>query len=275
MPPPPRANARIRIEILFQDAHLFGLDKPAGIVTQPGAGHGDDSMMNGLFAIEGANQTRLGSQRDWGLLHRLDRETSGIVLVARTEAGYDGVRRQFEERTIEKTYLALLRGRLPRPEGVCEQPLHEVRRGDMKVSVPAQRGEPAITHYKTLASSGDQLVVACAIETGKLHQIRAHMAFLGAPVVGDRVYRSLLPPNTSRPTASDRANPPSLRLHAWKIAFSHPLTGVRVEIQSPLPTAMARAIGPALGLPSSSTPTPSALARLAAQVHGARWWRKA
>ncbi len=259
---------------LFQDEHLFGLDKAAGIVTQPGAGHGDDSLMNGLFALEGANQTRLGSHRDWGLLHRLDRETSGIVLVARTEAGYDGVRRQFEERTIEKTYIALVRGRLPRAEGVCEQPLHEVRRGDMKVSVAAQRGEPAITHYKTLAASGDNILVACAIETGKLHQIRAHMAFLGAPVVGDRVYRSLLPPNTSRPTASDRMKPPSLRLHAWRIALVHPITKVRVEIESPIPGVMAQALGLALGLPSGATPTHAALGRLAAQVEGARWWNK-
>ncbi len=258
----------------MQDDDFYCFDKPAGTVTQPGEGHRDDSLMNGLFALDGVNQTRLGSQRDWGLLHRLDRETSGIVVVARTEYGYDSIRGQFEKRAVDKVYLALLRGRLPRAEGRCEQPLSEVRRGDMKISVAAQRGEPAITHYTTLASSGDHIVVACAIETGKLHQIRAHMAHLGAPVVGDRVYRSLLPPNTSRPTQNERAKPPALRLHAWKISFSHPRTHGRVECFAPIPTAMASAIAPALGLPLGAIPTQAALGRLVAQIPGTSWWKQ-
>ncbi len=261
--------------MLFQDDDVICLDKPAGMVTQPGAGHSDDSLMNGLFAREGVQQTRLGSARDFGLLHRLDRETSGVVIVARTERAYDAIRGQFEARTIEKTYLALLRGRLPRVEGVCEQPLSEVRRGDMKVSVAAQRGEAAVTHWKTIASSADHILVACAIETGKLHQIRAHMALLGAPVVGDRVYRSQLPPNTSRPPERERSAPPALRLHAWRIAFVHPLTRARVEIDAPIPMTMAKAIAPALGLPATSVPSAAALARLTGLIKGTRWWMKA
>lgn len=260
--------------MLFQDDDVICLDKPAGTVTQPGAGHQDDSLMNGLFAREGVQQTRLGSDRDFGLLHRLDRETSGVVIVARTERAYDAIRQQFEGRTIEKTYLAVLRGRLPRVDGVCAQPLSEVRRGDMKVSVAAQRGEAAITHWKTIASSADNILVACAIETGKLHQIRAHMALLGAPVVGDRVYRSLLPPNTSAPPDRERSAPPALRLHAWRIAFVHPVTRARIEIDAPIPLAMAQAIAPALGLPATALPSAIALARLTGMIQGTRWWMK-
>ncbi len=258
--------------MLFQDEEVIVLDKPAGTVTQPGAGHRDDSLMNGLFAVEGVQQTRLGSERDFGLLHRLDRETSGVVVVARTERAYDAIRKQFENRTIEKTYFAVLQGRLPRVEGVCEQPLSEIRRGDMKVSVASQRGESAITYWKTIASSANHLLVACAIESGKLHQIRAHMALLGAPVVGDRIYRSLLPPNTSRPPENQRAAPPALRLHAWRLAFVHPVTRARIEIDAPIPQAMAQAIAPALGLPATSVPSAAALARLTALIQGTRWW---
>ena len=136
----PIANPRIHCRELYQDGWFVALDKPAGVVTQPGAGHKSDSLLNGLFATDGATHERLGGDRDWGLLHRLDKDTSGVVLVARMKEAYDAIRTQFEERSIEKTYIAVCRGRLPQVRGTCRQSLNEVRRGDMKVSVPAQRG---------------------------------------------------------------------------------------------------------------------------------------
>ncbi|MSR43796.1 MAG: RluA family pseudouridine synthase [Phycisphaerales bacterium] len=275
MPAPPDSNSKIVLSILVREDDFFAINKPAGLVTQPGAGHRTDSLMNGLFAVDGVQLTRLGSSRDWGLLHRLDRETSGVILVARTAAAYDHIRGQFEARTIEKTYLALVRGRLPGVEGRCRQPLNEVRRGDMKISVVAPRGEVAVTHWRVLASSKDLALVACAIETGKLHQIRAHMAYLGAPVEGDRVYRSLLPPNTSTPPAHLRSAIPTLRLHAWRIAFVHPSHTKRVEVDAPIPQAFARAIAPCVGLPESAMPSNEALARLTGIVQGSKWWNTA
>lgn len=222
--------------------------KPAGTVTQPGMGHRDDALLNGLMMRYRLRLERMGAARDWGLLHRLDRETSGCVLCALEPDAYDSVRAQFAARAVRKRYLALVRGRLPSASGTADQPLEEVRRGDMKVSVTARRGEPAVTHWQTLHRRGDHALVAVSIETGKLHQIRAHMAWLGAPVTGDRVYRPLLPPNTSAPP---RGAPPTLMLHAWRIGFTLPSAGGPVEAEAPLEDRMAKAIAADMGLDSA------------------------
>ncbi|MSQ90990.1 MAG: RluA family pseudouridine synthase [Phycisphaerales bacterium] len=274
VPPPPISNPKISVSLFFEDDHLVAVEKPAGLVTQPGVGHRSDTLLNGLFARMGAQLTRLGSQRDWGLLHRLDRETSGLVIIAKTAPAYDAIRKQFEQRTIEKTYIAIVRGRLPAADGTCRQSLSEVRRGDMKISVVAQRGEHAVTHWKTLAVSGDLAVVACAIETGKLHQIRAHLALVGAPVVGDRVYRSLLPPNTSRPPANKRCAEPTLRLHAFRLGFEHPVSRKRIELEAPIPLAMREMIGECLGVRAGASLTPAAVAKLTNPIRPARWWER-
>ena len=273
VPAPPTANAKVAISEIFSDDDVIALNKVAGMVTQPGIGHLSDSLMNGLFARERIALTRLGTERDYGLLHRLDRETSGVILVARTADAYDNIRRQFEARTIEKTYLAIVRGRLPSVDGCCRQSLSEVRRGDMKISVPSPRGETAVTHWRVLASSKEMALVACAIETGKLHQIRSHMAYLGAPVEGDRVYRSLLPPNTSAPPANQRHLPPSLRLHAWRIAFAHPQGEKRIEIEAPIPANMLELIAQCLS--SKGLPSTQSMQRITGQVQGSNWWVKA
>lgn len=268
--PAPKANPNIVCPTLFSDESLMAIDKAAGIVTQPGMGHREDTMMNGLFATHRVELTRVGEKRDWGLLHRLDRETSGVVLVARSQQAYDLLRRAFENRLIDKTYLAVVQGRLPRDQGTCRQPLEEVRRGDMKVSVPAQRGEEAITHWRILAKSRDKALVAVAIETGKLHQIRSHLAFLGAPVEGEKVYRSLLPPNTSaNPAAGRRGSNDGatayLRLHAWSVSLTHPATGKPIRIEAPLPPPMEESA-------RSCCTKGGGIDGLLASVRAPRWW---
>lgn len=241
----PAANPAVPCAVLFQDDAILVLEKPAGTVTLPGLGHADDSLLNGAFAVDGSVLSTLGSQRDWGLLHRLDRDTSGAVLIARSAAAYDSLRAQFEARTVAKTYLAIVKGRLPGAHGTCQEPLEEVRRGDLKISVPRRGGSAAVTHWRVVAAAEGNAVVACAIETGRLHQIRAHLAWLGAPVAGDRIYRALLPPNTS--ATRPAPNAPPLLLHAWRIGFLHPLQRRRVDIESPLPdtlfAAAARCVG--------------------------------
>lgn len=269
----PVANPKVTCRELYGDDWFVAFDKEAGRVTQPGEGHKDDSLLNGVFALSGAAQSRLGSLRDWGLLHRLDKDTSGVVIIARTKEAYDGIRAQFEARKVEKTYLAVVRGRLQARAGTCRHSLREERRGEMKVSVLVQRGEECVTHWRVLASSGNLMVVACAIETGKLHQIRAHMAYLGAPVEGDAVYRSLLPPNTSRPHAIRARLAPSLRLHAWRIAFAHPSDGRRIEIEAPPPLPMVDSMNLASGSTSASgAPVNRALRRELDALGSSRWW---
>ena len=239
VPAPPLPNPEVPWDLVREWPDMVCAMKPAGVVTQPGAGHKHDALLNGLMSRYRARMERLGAARDWGLLHRLDRETSGCVLCALDADAYDSVRAQFAARTVGKLYLAVVGGRLPSPSGRTDQPLEEVRRGDMKVSAIARRGEPAVTHWMTLASHAGTSLVAVAIETGKLHQIRAHMAWLGAPVAGDRVYRPLLPPNTSKPP---RGAPPTLLLHAWRISFALPSAGGAVDAEAPIPQRFMHAL---------------------------------
>jgi RluA family pseudouridine synthase len=239
VPAPPVANPDVAWELVHEWPDMVCAMKPAGVVTQPGVGHTSDALLNGLMCRYRARMERLGAARDWGLLHRLDRETSGCVLCALDAAAYDSVRAQFAARTVRKMYLAAVSGKLPSPAGRTDQPLEEVRRGDMKVSAITRRGEPAITHWMTLSSKGTASLVAVSIETGKLHQIRAHMAWLGAPIAGDRVYRSLLPPNTSKPP---RGAPPTLLLHAWRISCVLPSAGGPVCAEAPIPPRFTQAL---------------------------------
>jgi len=245
VPAPPTANPGVPWDLVQEWPDLVCAMKPAGVVTQPGMGHRADALLNGLMSRYRVRMERLGAARDWGLLHRLDRETSGCVLCALDAAAYESVRGQFAARTVRKLYLAVVCGRLPSPEGRVDQPLEEVRRGDMKVSAVVRRGEPAITHWMTLASSEGRSLVAVAIETGRLHQIRAHMAWLGAPIEGDRVYRPLLPPNTSKPP---RGAAPTLLLHAWRIAFTLPSVGGPVTAEAPIPDRFRDAMATRIGM---------------------------
>jgi len=231
----PTANPDLRVSLLLRDPLFVVVDKPAGVVTEPGIGHARDALLNGLLALEPTALGALGPARDWGLLHRLDRETSGCVLVALEARAYDTLRGQFELRTLTKEYLAVVRGRPSREAGEIDIPLVEMRRGDMKVSVAGRRGEgrPAMTRWRVLSSRREHSLLRVEIVSGRLHQIRAHCAMLGWPVDGDRVYRPDLPPNTSRPPPN--REPPPLLLHAWRLAFDHPVDGHRVAVEAPLP----------------------------------------
>ena len=234
----PRPNHSLPLRTLVEEPSFAVIEKPAGVVTEPGLGHSDDSVMNAAFARWGADLAPLGEARDHGLVHRLDRDTSGALLVARTAAAYDALRAQFEARTVGKRYLAFVDGKPPRGEGVIDRPLEEVRRGDMKVSVIGRNGagRPARTRWRTVGHGAGRTLLDIELETGRLHQIRAHMAALGCPVCGDRVYRVDLPPNTG---TSARAKGPPLALHAWELAFDHPVTGARITVRAPMPASMA------------------------------------
>lgn len=209
--------------------------KPPGQVTQPGRGHLDDTLLNGAFALRGEALGALGADRDWGLLHRLDREVGGCVLLALTPEAYDALRAAFERRVIEKTYLAIVQGAPPAPEGACSRAIREEVRDDMKVATcPPRGGDAAETRWRTVARAAGRSLLEVEPVTGRLHQIRAHLATLGCPIVGDRVYRSDAPPNTSRLPRGREPDP--LLLHAWRIAF--PRGGATVRVECPPPDAM-------------------------------------
>jgi len=220
--PSPKANPRIRTHVVHEDAAVVVVNKMPGVVTEPGRSHRDDSLLNGLFAHEdgrfASRLARQGEARDWGLLHRLDRLTSGLILVALTSAAYDALRAAFESRDIRKTYLAVVRGELAQSSGEIEAPLIDERVGEHRFSAISTKGRPALTRYRTVERVGRYALLECDLVTGRLHQIRVHFASIGAPIAGDPVYEA---GGRARPQGR-RPQDAFLCLHAWKLAFRHP-----------------------------------------------------
>ena len=188
--PKPTPNPAIPVEVLLEDPDFVVVLKPTGLVSEPGLGHAADSVLNGAFARWGDRLGLMGEPRDHGLVHRLDRDASGALVIALSPAAYDGIRAQFEARTVRKRYLAIVEGKPPRGEGTCELPIEEARRGDMKIAVVGRRGaaRPALTRWRTLASTKARTLLEVEIETGRLHQIRAHFDHIGFPVLNDKIY---------------------------------------------------------------------------------------
>lgn len=231
--PQPVANPRVPFETVFVDERILVVAKPRGRVTMPGRGHDRDSLLNGVFAKYGGKLGRLGAKRDYGLLHRLDRATSGLVALALDAPTYDFLRDAFATRRVEKIYLTITRRSPPRERGTARMRLSQVRRGDLRVSVVDSRGSEAVTHWQTLARSGGRTLLACRIETGRLHQIRAHLAALGCPVEGDTVYGGARPPDT-RASVARRADR-SLLLHAWRLVLPDPRHAGTVRAEAAIP----------------------------------------
>lgn len=217
-------NERVPVVVRYEDEDVLVVDKPARIATQPGKGHARDTLLNGLFARYGNLLQNLGAARDWGLLHRLDKDTSGLVLVGLRPRAYDALRAAFGTRRVSKRYIAIVEGEPSKPIGIIRLPIEEVT-GEMKTARIAASGKPAVTAYRALDVSKGHALVECRPQTGRLHQIRVHMRAIGCPVLGDTLYGS--------GAARDRT--PRLALHAFMLAFHHPTTGALVEVVSPLP----------------------------------------
>jgi len=235
-------NADIDFDVRFCDDDLLVVDKPAGVVTQPGKGHARDSLLNGLFARYGVRLQNLGADRDWGLLHRLDRDTSGLVLVGLRPRAYDALREAFATGRIRKTYWAVVLGSPRTAQGTVQQAIAEVI-GGQKRAVISRSGRPAVTAYRVLATAavesrpgkpaaGRVSLIEARPATGRLHQVRVHMAHLGCPILGDEMY------------GRDMAMPavPRLCLHAAELRFVHPTTQKRMTVTSPCPPDLRRVL---------------------------------
>lgn len=217
-------NERLTYGVAYEDESLLVVEKPARRATQPGKGHTTDTLLNALFARHGAQLQNLGAARDFGLLHRLDREASGLLIVALRADAYDHLRRQFEERTVGKFYWAITRRAPNKPEGVINRPIAEVA-GRMKTAKISPTGKPAVTAYRTLEASESAALLECRPATGRLHQIRVHLASIGCAILGDTIYA---------PAAAQGAAP-RLALHAHRLTFDHPLTGEKVDARTGFP----------------------------------------
>lgn len=221
--PPVQAVAEdIPLEIVYEDADLLCLNKPPGLVVHPAAGHWQGTLVNAILH-HCADVSDGGHPLRPGIVHRLDKDTSGCILVAKNDAAHAALARQFAERTAQKTYLAVVRGRPRATGGVVTGALarHPVHRQRMAISRRPE-ARAAETTWKVLQSEGNLSLLECRPKTGRTHQIRVHLKHLGHPIAGDRVY-------------GGGADFERQLLHAWKIAVAHPRTGERLEFQAPVP----------------------------------------
>jgi 23S rRNA pseudouridine1911/1915/1917 synthase len=220
----------IPLEILFEDDDLIVINKPAGLVVHPGAGHREHTLVNAVLN-HCATLSGIGGKERPGIVHRLDKETSGCVVVAKNDATHRDLSKQFAARTVEKIYLALVAGKLRKPAGVIEERIgrHPVDR--KRMSATTLRGRAARTEYRVVRSSDQASLIECRLHSGRTHQIRVHLHHLGHPVLGDKVYAPRL--------AKDF---PRQMLHAWKLGFRHPRTEEWKNFEAPLPDDFAAAI---------------------------------
>jgi 23S rRNA pseudouridine1911/1915/1917 synthase len=211
--------------IVWHDEHLLVVDKPAGLVVHPGHGHEHGTLVHAL-----AGKIAGGDPERPGIVHRLDRDTSGLLVVARTEDAYRGLRNLVRRRELERRYKALVRGRPQSWRGRIEAPIGRDRHDPVRMSLDTDTPRDAVTHFEVEQLLDGHALLDVRLETGRTHQIRVHLAAIGLPVVGDAVYG---------------ARDPELGrqfLHAWRLAFPHPVTGEAVEVESPLPPELQAAL---------------------------------
>jgi len=242
---PLRAGARVAVElrapeplgiepealplrVLYEDAHLLAVDKPPGMVVHPAPGARRGTLVNALAHRLGTLAGPGAPERP-GIVHRLDRDTSGVLLVARTAAALEALARQFRERTVEKRYVAVVRGAVASATGRIDRPIGRHPRERKRMSVRSRRGRAAVTSWTVLERLPGATVVRLAPETGRTHQLRVHLAAAGHPIIGDRVY------GTRRVRREAWPDAPRQALHAEEIGFTHPATGARVVVRAPLP----------------------------------------
>lgn len=218
----------IDLAIVYEDNHLLVVNKPRGMVTHPGPGNPTGTLVNAVLAhcpLPGINDTIRP-----GIVHRLDKGTTGLLVVAKTQEAYDGLTRDMRSRRIKRIYLALVYGVPSIKEGVVDAPIgrHPVNRKKMAV---VQRGRRAVSHYELVEVLKGFSLLRLALETGRTHQVRVHMAYLGHPVAGDPTYGGRRVPCLKGPG-----------LHAERLAFRHPVTGEAMEFQAPPPEDFLKAL---------------------------------
>jgi 23S rRNA pseudouridine1911/1915/1917 synthase len=251
LPPPVPAEPKgevIPLDVVYEDDDLIVIDKPAGLVVHPAAGNHTGTLVNALIAHCGASLSGIGGVMRPGIVHRLDKDTSGLMVVAKTDRAHKSLADQFADhgRTgpLERGYMALAWGVPDRGEGTIEAALGRSSKNREKIEVKREGGREAITHYRVEERYGAKgkptvaSLIECRLETGRTHQIRVHLASIGHPVIGDRTYGSgfaTKPALLPEPARSLAAGFPRQALHAYLLGFEHPVSHEEMAFESPLP----------------------------------------
>lgn len=245
VPPPADAQASpqdIPLVIPYEDDHLVVVDKPAGLVVHPAAGNPDGTLVNALLHHCRGQLSGIGGVARPGIVHRIDKDTSGLLVVAKSDSAHEGLAKQFADHSIERVYQAVVAGQPKPPEGTVSARIGRSERDRKKMAVlpdGSARGKHAVTHYKMLKPLDNCSLVECRLETGRTHQVRVHMASIGHPLLGDPVYGKTPAPLRSMLKTLGFSRQ---ALHAAVLGFSHPITGDRLRFSSDLPPDMKELI---------------------------------
>ncbi len=213
----------MELSILYEDEDLAVLNKPSGVVVYPAAGNRRGTLVQGL--LHARTLSGVGAPERPGVVHRLDKETSGVIVFAKSDMAYYDLIRQFKDRHIHKTYLAVVHGCVEEDEGRIEAPIGRDLHHRQRMGVRERGGRPAITEFRVLKRLKDTTLLRVSPHTGRTHQIRVHLTAIGHPIVGDSLYG-----RKNRSKSAER-----LMLHAWKLRLTHPQTGQRLEFSAPAP----------------------------------------
>ncbi len=242
------------LTVIFEDKHLIVIDKPPGLVVHPSAGHETGTLVNALIGHCGDSLSGIGGVKRPGIVHRLDKDTSGLLVVAKTDQAHASLSDQFAAHGIDgrmtRRYIAIAWGTPPHKHGRVDAALARSTSNRTKIAVTrSESGRHAVTHYEVLEGYDDAKgkpmasLIACTLETGRTHQIRVHLAHIGNPIMGDPVYAAHFAASVRRLSAEAKAALEALgrqALHAAHLGFEHPKTGKRLSFDSPLPADMAR-----------------------------------
>lgn len=220
----PIAAQDIPLEVCYEDADVIVVNKPKGLVVHPAPGHADGTLVNALLAHCGDSLSGIGGEKRPGIVHRIDKDTSGLLVVAKNDLAHTVLASQLKDHTLARTYEAVVCGNLKEDRGTVDAPIGR-HPSDRKRMTVTDRGKEAVTHWETVTRYRGYTHIRCHLETGRTHQIRVHMAYIGHPILGDTVY------GRKKPELGQE----SQCLHASTLCFRHPRTGLPVIVSTPLP----------------------------------------
>jgi 23S rRNA pseudouridine1911/1915/1917 synthase len=237
VPAPAHNEAQdIALNVVFEDDHLLVVDKAAGMVVHPAAGNLDGTMVNALLHHCAGRLSGIGGVARPGIVHRIDKDTSGLLVVARTDVAHEGLAKQFAKHSIDRRYLAIVAGLPNPPSGTVDAPLARSSANRQKMAIVSEgRGKRAVTHYRLLTPLREAAMVECRLETGRTHQVRVHMTSIGHPLLGDPAYGRT---KTVHRELLNQLDFKRQALHAAGLGFVHPVTRQSLSFESALPSDM-------------------------------------